>query len=358
MGLSVINCEVKFCDSVHGTLLNNGQVKSRNTVSRSYPDYKDIDNGQTTSQSSSTSSNESDVPLIKEEKEENVVINQNVENKDKEDGLLWRNLIIIFGVLNLLWISAIVVFYFKIIPPTDIRTRHVFTEVHDDGDFCVPCDAVYLTEDDVHDNINHFEKRDDDCCVGKKSTLTNIVTKFADKQYRQLRARDFDSGRPDETHIELNDRSAELRQLDVDQSELRQLDVDQSGGIKLRWKRALSSIGRNITYVHDAGLQVNVAGLYHIYSRLVFVDDGKDTAGRNVSYFIWLRRPGKEDEKLLDSVSSECEMTSSANGVIPSFQSGTFVLEAGDIVEMRVDNMTHVHKSGSNSLHYFGLYYI
>ncbi|XP_041376021.1 uncharacterized protein LOC121388649 [Gigantopelta aegis] len=349
MDLPVINCEVKLCDNatnVRETLLNNGQVKSCN--SRLSPDVKDIDNGQTTKQLSSTSSNGPVVPLIKPDKEENVVINQNVENKDKKDSHLWRNLIIIFTPLNLIWISAIAFLYLEIILPTDVRIRHVFTDVHDDGYFCVPCEAVYLTEDDVHDNIHRFEKRDDDCCVGKESTLTDIVTKFADKLYRQQRAKDFDSGRPDETHIELNDRSAELRQL----------DVDQFGGSKLRWKGESSSIGRNITYVQDGGLQVNVAGLYHINSRLVFVDDGKDTADRTFSYSIWLRRPDKEEEEILDSVSSECEMTSSANGVIPSFQSGTFELEAGDIVEMRVDGVTHLHNSGSNNRHYFGLYYI
>ncbi|XP_041375694.1 CD40 ligand-like [Gigantopelta aegis] len=144
----------------------------------------------------------------------------------------------------------------------------------------------------------------------------------------------FDSGRPDETHIELNDRSAELRQL----------DEDQSAGNKLRWKTASSFIGRDITYLQDGGLQVNVAGLYDIYSRLVFVDDGKDTANTTVSHSIWLRSPGKEDEKLLD--------------IRSSFQSGTFEMEAGDIVEMRVNDMTHLHKLGDKNDNYFGLYYL
>ncbi|XP_041375696.1 CD40 ligand-like [Gigantopelta aegis] len=129
-------------------------------------------------------------------------------------------------------------------------------------------------------------------------------------------------------------------------------------GSKLRWKTASSSIGRNITYVQDGGLQVNVAGLYHIYSRLVFVDDGKDTADRTVSYSIWLRSSGKEDEKLLDSVSSECKMTSSVNGVIPSFQSASFELEAGDIVEVRVSDVAHLHNFGDKNDNYFGLYYV
>ncbi|XP_041377159.1 uncharacterized protein LOC121389555 isoform X2 [Gigantopelta aegis] len=208
MDSSVTNCEAEFCDSVHSLELHADQDEFHSTVSRLYLNLKDIDNGQ-------TSLNESDVSLIKPETEKNVVINQNVENKDKQDGHLWRNLIISFGLLNLIWISAIVVLHVEIIPPTGVRTRHVFTEVHDD--FCVPCDAVYLTEDDVHDNIHRFKKRDDDCCVGKESTLTDIVTKFADKQYCQQRARGFDSGRPDGTHTELNDRSAELRQIDVHQ---------------------------------------------------------------------------------------------------------------------------------------------
>ncbi|XP_041377160.1 uncharacterized protein LOC121389555 isoform X3 [Gigantopelta aegis] len=168
MDSSVTNCEAEFCDSVHSLELHADQDEFHSTVSRLYLNLKDIDNGQ-------TSLNESDVSLIKPETEKNVVINQNVENKDKQDGHLWRNLIISFGLLNLIWISAIVVLHVEIIPPTGVRTRHVFTEVHDD--FCVPCDAVYLTEDDVHDNIHRFKKRDDDCCVGKESTLTDIVTK-------------------------------------------------------------------------------------------------------------------------------------------------------------------------------------
>ncbi|XP_041375685.1 CD40 ligand-like [Gigantopelta aegis] len=161
-----------------------------------------------------------------------------------------------------------------------------------------------------------------------------LTTCLYDAIFRNIYYTDFDSRRPDETHIELNDRSAELRQL----------DVDQSDGSKLRWKTASSSIGRNITYVQDGGLQVNVAGLYHIYSRLVFVDDGKDTADRTVSYSIWLRSPGKEDEKLLD--------------ISPSFQSASFELEAGDIVEVRMSDVAHLQKLGDKNDNYFGLYYV
>lgn len=215
---------------------------------------------------------------------------------------------------------------------------------------CLPCKDLRIHPDDVIKNVSHKGDNNETCCMKDTEDYDALLSYFVDRWLKEKLTKDDRQF----TRYQCKDDSISGSNTPV--IKLIGTEVKQKGEHKtVFWDKrsdaAILSDTKDIIYHKESGfIEIKKAGLYQIYTQIVFGHDRKSHSLHHLSNIyqhhvirIKAERPESDDEKfaIMKSSNTYCSCEA-ADQTVTSFLGGVFQLSKGDKLAVTVRNKTEV----------------